>query len=95
MQIIGEILVVIATGISSYSLWLLQNNRKKKDLTQEALKLLMKKELREVQCMCKERGYITVTEMEHIAEVYEIYHNMGGNGTGTLLYENMKSMEVK
>lgn len=95
MQIIGEILVVIATAISTYSVWLLQTNRKKKDLTQEALKLLMKKELRDIHHTCNERGYITVTEMEHVSEVYEIYHNMGGNGTGTLLYESLKDMEVR
>lgn len=95
MQIIGEILVVIATAISTYSVWLLQNHKKKKDLTQEALKLLMKKELRDIHHICTERGHITVAEMEHVSEVYEIYHNMGGNGTGTLLYENMKDMEVK
>lgn len=55
----------------------------------------MKKELRDIHHVCSERGHITVSEMEHVSEVYEIYHNMGGNGTGTLLYENMKDMEVR
>lgn len=95
MQIISDLLVVIMTAVTTYAVWLLQNYKKNKDLQHEALKLLMKRELRDMHNLCTERKYITVSELEHISEVYEIYHRMGGNGTGTLLYESLKEMEVR
>jgi len=33
---------------------------------------------------------ITPTEMEHIDSCYESYHENGGNGTGTIMYEKIK-----
>lgn len=95
MQIIGDILVVVMTALCSYSVWLLQHNKKNKDNSQEALKLLMKKELRDVHDRCTAQNYITVGELEYISEVYQIYHNLGGNGTGTLLYESLKELEIR
>jgi len=33
---------------------------------------------------------ITPAEMEHIDSCYESYHENGGNGTGTIMYEKIK-----
>lgn len=55
----------------------------------------MKKELKYVHDRCAAQNYITVGELEYISEVYQIYHNLGGNGTGTLLYESLKELEIR
>lgn len=34
---------------------------------------------------------ITTEEMEHIDRCYTAYHDNGGNGTGTLMYERIKA----
>ena len=45
-----------------------------------------------------ELGYIPVSESEKILDnanvIYEAYHNLGGNGTGTDIYEKFKSLKV-
>lgn len=41
-----------------------------------------------------ERGEITVDELENLKYLYESYHNLGGNGTGTVLYERCESLKI-
>jgi len=37
---------------------------------------------------------INLTELKNIERMYEAYHNLGGNGTGTELYERVKELKI-
>ena len=41
------------------------------------------------------RGYITVGELRNLEYMYESYHALGGNGTGTELFERVKKLEIR
>lgn len=41
------------------------------------------------------RGEITVNELENLETLYASYHALGGNGTGTALYEKCKLLSIK
>lgn len=41
------------------------------------------------------RGEITVSELENLETLYASYHALGGNGTGTALYEKCKLLSIK
>lgn len=48
--------------------------------------------------MCKNylcQGWITVDDLENLEYVYNGYHNLGGNGTGTELYQRCRSMPLR
>lgn len=40
-------------------------------------------------------GYISTDELENLRELYEAYHCLGGNGTGTVLYERCTKLKIK
>ena len=40
------------------------------------------------------KGEITVSELDNIEAMYEAYHNLGGNGTGTEIYERVKELKL-
>lgn len=40
-------------------------------------------------------GEITVADMRDFEYLYEAYHNLGGNGTGTEIYERVKELKIK
>lgn len=44
---------------------------------------------------CEKKGYATVDDLKNIEYIYEPYHNLGGNGTGTLLYERVKKLPAE
>lgn len=42
-----------------------------------------------------EQEYITASQLNNVEHLYESYHNLGGNGTGTELYNRCKNMQIK
>ena len=40
-------------------------------------------------------GYITPAGLKNLEYLYESYHKLGGNGTGTELYNRAKSLPIK
>ena len=42
-----------------------------------------------------EKGEITVSALDNIEGIYVAYHNLGGNGTGTEIYERVKDLDIK
>lgn len=47
-------------------------------------------------CRCYiSKGYITLSARENLTEMYHCYKDMGGNGTGKLLYEQAIQLPVK
>ncbi len=41
------------------------------------------------------KGEISVHELDNIEGMYNAYHKLGGNGTGTEIYERVKELELK
>lgn len=41
-----------------------------------------------------DNGCITVDELENLEYLYNSYHNLGGNGTGTSLFERCKALKI-
>lgn len=47
-------------------------------------------------CTCYlTRGHIDVEALKNIEYMYSAYHALGGNGTGTALYEKVKALPIK
>lgn len=44
---------------------------------------------------CISRGYITQDELRNVGYLYKAYHALGGNGTGTALYERAKELPLE
>ena len=40
-------------------------------------------------------GIITIDDLDNLKCVYDAYHALGGNGTGTQLYERCKALRLK
>ncbi len=40
-------------------------------------------------------GYIDTSALKNLEYLYESYHKLGGNGTGTELYNRAKSLPIK
>lgn len=38
---------------------------------------------------------ITLESLEYVQETYESYHSLGGNGSGTKLWEDIKALPIK
>lgn len=42
-----------------------------------------------------EQKYISLEDMKDFEYLYDAYHNLGGNGTGTEIYERVKNLSIR
>lgn len=69
--------------------------RKEYYLMKEANKMMMRELIRNAHKEAKEEGCIDEDELGHIEEVYSIYHNLKGNGTGDRWIDEIRKLKRK
>lgn len=95
MTILESIVPMLLTGVGGLCGWLLKSHRKEeaRDRAMETgLRTLLRAELLEIHAKYVPLGYIPVAVMEEADRVYKAYHSLGGNGTGTKIYEEIKAL---
>lgn len=56
--------------------------------------ILLKVKLFEYHDKYMELGFIPPYAFENFCDMYESYHELGGNGTGTKMYEEIKDLHL-
>lgn len=59
-----------------------------------AMKALLKNELKQLHREYMDRGNITADELDNFSNLYNAYHALGGNGTGTKFYNDVLTLEI-
>ena len=67
----------------------------RQDAVEEGLQALLHDRIFGVYAECKAKKYASVEDMRNLEYLYKPYHNLGGNGTGTELYERVKAMPTE
>ena len=95
MTLLESIVPMLLTGVGGLCGWLLKSHRKEeaRDRAMETgLRTLLRAELLEIHAKYMPLGCIPVAVMEEADRVYKAYHSLGGNGTGTKIYEEIKAL---
>lgn len=58
------------------------------------MRALLWAELQRIHEKAMEQGGLTVDERKHLESVYAAYHGLGGNGTGTRLFQDAMNQKV-
>ena len=86
-------------GLAITGLSVAYNRLKKRFKEQDALKegvVAMLHDRLYQSCMYFiEQGEIPISALKNIERMYKAYHNLGGNGTGTEIYERVTELELK
>ena len=85
--------VFASSGIWSIVLYLLQRRDSRKSAEKKALIALLHDRIYEKCEAAITKGSITMTEFKAISYLYEPYIELGGNGTGRTLYEEVTKLE--
>ncbi|SEO92412.1 hypothetical protein [Denitrobacterium detoxificans] len=73
-----------------------EKEAEKREAERMALRALLRNELvRMHREWVEQKGYITLEALEYARQTYEAYHAIGGNGTGTKLFEDMEALQIK
>lgn len=88
---ISSFVAVVMAGLSAAvkHLWTKQKAQ------EDGLKALLHDRIYQGYADCLKKGYASVEDIENLEYLYRPYHALGGNGTGTELFERVKKMPVE
>lgn len=90
-----EIIVIITNSMIGYLIWYMQKRFGDKSAHKRAITVMLRHELKDIYNHCKKDGHVTQDDLEEFEDIYNIYHDLGGNGIATKWHNNMLEMEVK
>lgn len=95
MDYLTIVLPIFSSAVTTLGVWLIQERYKRRDSSTKALRYLMKKELKDIHAKAMSERKISAYELGVFSEIYSIYHEMGGNGTGTVWKNDVERLPRK
>ena len=88
-------LPIVLTSVLGYVVWLLKEQKKERDANSKGTMLLLRVQLIEYHDKYVELGEIPLYAYENFNEMYEAYHNLGGNGTVTKMHNEIQELHLQ
>lgn len=81
--------------VLGYIVWLLQQQKKSRGANERGTMLLLRVQLIEYHSKYMQIGEIPSYAYQNFEEMYEAYHDLGGNGMVKKMYEEIKELHLK
>lgn len=88
-------LPIILTALMGYVVWALKNQKKDRDANSKGTMLLLRVQLIEYHAKYMQLGEIPSYAYENFCEMYEAYHELGGNGMVTKMKQEIDELHLK
>lgn len=88
-------LPILLTSFMGYIVWLLKRQKRDRDANSKGTMLLLRVQLIEYHDRYMEQGDIPSYAYQNFVEMYEAYHELGGNGMITKMYEEIQELHLK
>lgn len=95
METYSIALPIVLTALMGYIVWLLQKQKKDRDANSKGTMLLLRVHLIEYHDKYTILGSIPSYAYENFCEMYEAYHELGGNGMITKMKEEIDEIHLK
>ena len=99
MEIILDILIktyaIVLPVILGYIVRLLQNQKKTREANSKGTMLLLRVQLIEYHAKYMALGEIPTYAYQNFVDMYTAYHELGGNGMVTKMYEEIHNLHFK
>ena len=90
-----ETYTIVLPVILGYIVWILKSQKAHRDANSNGTMVLLKVKLFEYHDKYMELGFIPPYAYENFCDMYESYHELGGNGTGTKMYDEIKQLHLR
>lgn len=86
---------IVLPVLLGYIVWLLKKQKKDRDANGKGTMLLLRVQLIEYHDRYMKQGDIPSYAYENFIEMYNAYHELGGNGMVTKMYEEIHALHLK
>ena len=90
-----ETYAVVLPVVLGYIVWLLKRQKKDRDANGKGTMLLLRVQLIEYHDRYVALVHIPSYALENFIEMYEAYHELGGNGMVTEMYKEILELEIR
>lgn len=85
---------IVLTAFMGYIVWLLKQQKKERDANCRGTMLLLRVQLIEYHDKYMAQGYIPSYAFQNFCDMYEAYHELGGNGMVTKMNEEIHELHL-
>lgn len=93
-EILMQTYVIALPIVLGYIVWLLKNQKKDRDANTKGTMLLLRVQLIDYHDRYMKLGGIPSYAYENFEEMYEAYHDLGGNGMITKMKEEIEELHL-
>lgn len=94
-KFLAETYAMVLPVVLGYIVWLLKRQKKDRDANGRGTMLLLRVQLIEYHDRYVASGHIPSYALENFIEMYEAYHELGGNGMVTEMYKEILELEIR
>ena len=87
--------VIVLPIVLGYIVWLLKNQKKDRDANSKGTMLLLRVQMIEYHSKYMKMGDIPSYAYQNFCEMYEAYHELGGNGMVTKMKQEIEELHIK
>ena len=95
MQTYTIALPIVLTSLLGYVVWLLKEQKKDRDANSRGTMLLLREQLFKYHDRYTTAQEIPLYAYENFMEMYDAYHELGGNGVATKMKEEIEELHLK
>lgn len=95
MQTYMIALPIVLTSLLGYVVWLLKEQKRERNANAKGTMLLLRVQLIEYHDKYMKLKEIPSYVYDNFVEMYEAYHDLGGNGMVTKMYNEIKELHLK
>ena len=94
-EIVLQTYTIALPVLLGYIVWLLKNQKKDRDANSKGTMLLLRVQLIEYHDKFTQLGNIPSYAYQNFCEMYEAYHELGGNGMVTKMKQEIEELHLK
>ena len=88
-------LPIVLTALMGYIVWILKHQKKDRDANSKGTMLLLRVQIIGYHDKYIREGKIPSYAYENFDEMYQAYHELGGNGMITKMYEEVQELHLR
>lgn len=88
-------LPIVLTSLLGYAVWLLKEQKRERNANAKGTMLLLRVQLIEYHDKYMKSQEIPSYAYDNFVEMYDCYHDLGGNGMVTKMYNEIKELHLK
>lgn len=94
-EIIMQTYTITLPILLGYIVWLLKRQKKERDANSRGTMLLLRVQMMEYHDKYMDIGYIPSYAYQNFCDMYMAYHELGGNGMITKMYDEIQELHIR